>query len=117
MTLTTDPRPVHASPSDVRAILDNPDGCSLAELMAAATYIGDGVRPAHQAASIYTNRYLDSLDNYTGNRTQAVVQLRKYCVLKASAMLRRSAGRICEANDLEVKCDRIYDRLPFWAQW
>ena len=41
----------------------------------------------------------------------------RYARDKADAMEARAAGNVEDAQRLERRCDRIYQRLPAWARW
>ncbi len=48
---------------------------------------------------------------------EATEQLALYAETKKTAMQKRAAGEIPQAEDLEEACEDIYVRLPKFAQW
>jgi len=46
-----------------------------------------------------------------------LIKLAMYARLKANAMEQRSTGRMRNAEQLETRCENIYQKLPDWAKW
>lgn len=53
------------------------------------------------------------LDEYA----ETLARLAEYSRVKACAMRHRLSGHIQAVGVLESECERIYSRLPEWAQW
>jgi hypothetical protein len=83
----------------------------------------DGVPGLDPLASLMADFRSINLDNLTTepadlNRlAQVLDQLARYARDKARAMRGRLEGNVSEALVYEQWCERIYSRLPMWAQW
>ena len=101
-----------------RHVADNPDGCVEDDLKALVDYIGEGDRPAPQAASLWPNGEVEKIDGYeTGDRIDVAVKLRDYCRRSLKARALRSTGSVQRALNLEAVNETLYKSLPEWARW
>ena len=106
-----------------RHVADNPDGCDIDDLEKFINYVGQGDRPAPQAAAIWPNNEVEAIEGYSHqledntNRVRVVVLIRDYCRRSVKARTLRSDGQVQRALELEKINDRIYDLLPAWARW
>lgn len=109
------------SRDEARRIADNPDGCTVEEVRALAQYIGSGVRPLPQAASLWPNLEVEGIPGYKSEapvgRLHVAKTIRAYCWNKATAMELRAKGNIERALEYERICERVYGELPQWARW
>lgn len=107
----------------VQLVAGNPDGCDYSELQAFVDYVGEGDRPAPQAASIFPNDVVEAIEGYThelsnpANRVNVVVMLREYCKRSMKARELRGKGTINLALQVEAANEELYKRLPEWAKW
>lgn len=111
------------STEDARHVADNPDGVFVEDLQAFLGYVGEGDKPAPQAAALWPNNEVEAIDGYTHsltnplNRVPALVTLRDYVRMKAKAMEARANGKIMLAVNCEQVCELHYKQLPEWARW
>lgn len=85
------------------------------------TYVGFGVRPLAQAAALFPNERVETIEGYKPTapigRLAVTKTLRNYGWNKVTAIRLREKGQIAIAMEYEVICERLYNSLPTWAKW